>query len=233
MKRIGYPLAVCALLIGTLWGGIQSGHTANRWGDNEGLLRAAEQLRKPPAGRLGNWRLQREEPFSEDVVQMLQCPAHFCRTYLNDQTGETINVAVVVGPPGPISVHSPEVCYSSQDFKVTGGRTGTKILDRNEKEHSLWELKLQSSGANPMPLRVVFGWGTGGAWAASQNPRFDYAGLPYLYKIQLATAATDSSDENNTYQDFLKAFLADLESCLIPFESSSRLSTNTSPRKPE
>jgi len=233
MKWISYPLAVCALLLGTLWGGIQSGHTSNRWGDNEALRRAAAQLHKPLTSRLENWRLQAEQPFPDDVVKMLQCSAHYCGVYINDQTGETINVAVILGPPGPVSVHTPEVCYSSQDFNVTGGRTSMKIHDRNEKEHSLWDLKLQSSGANPMPLRVLFGWGTGGAWTASQNPRIEYAGLPYLYKIQLATAVTDAGDHNDTYQDFLKAFLADLEPCLVPFESSSRLSTNTSPRKPE
>src|SRR5690349_16564380 len=109
MKSLIYYLACGLMLVGTLGGGWFQGRISNRWGEGQSLRQAADQLRKPLPARIGNWRLVAEQQVGEDVVQMLQCPAHIWRTYTNEQTGDTINVAVTIGPPGPISVHTPEV----------------------------------------------------------------------------------------------------------------------------
>jgi hypothetical protein len=221
-KSILYQVACCSLLVATLWGGWREGHASHRWGDSQELQRAAEQLGKPLAVRFGNWRLQSEQPFSADVVRLLQCPAHICRTYVNEQTGDNVNVAVIVGPAGPVSVHTPEICYSSEDFQVTSRRAVTQLRDRSGRQHSLWDLKLQANGLHASSLRVLYGWGTGGAWSATDSPRFQHAGKPYLYKIQLAAAASEATDEYDPCQDFLEAFLSELSSRLVPQEASSQ-----------
>ena len=154
----------------------------NRWGNSEALQQAADRLRKPLATQLGNWRLQGEQPFGTDVLRLLQCPAHFCCTYINVQTGDNITVAVLVGPPGPISAHSPEVCYPSQDFQMTSTRKAFKVRDRSGQEHSLWQLTLQETGVNALPLRVIYGWGTGDDWTATDSPRFAHAQAPTFIK---------------------------------------------------
>jgi len=215
MKSLLYRVACWALLVGTLSGGWLHGRSSNRWGIDNALQRAADQLLQPLPTRLGNWRLLAEQPFTAEVVQMLQCPAHICRTYTNDQTGGSINVAVIIGPPGPISVHTPEICYSSEDFQVTKGRVATNLRDRGGQEHSFWELRLQANDVSATPLRVMYGWGTGGVWSASDRPRFAYGGVPYLYKIQVAAAESDENDEYDPCQDFLGMFLTELQSCLI------------------
>src|SRR4051812_10109180 len=102
MKSAIYHSACFALLVGTVSGGWYHGRVSNRWGVHDGLEQAAEQLRQPLAIQLGNWRSLTERPLAAEVVQMLQCPAHICRTYTNDQTGASITVAVILGPPGPI-----------------------------------------------------------------------------------------------------------------------------------
>src|SRR5689334_615343 len=130
MKSGLYRSACLALLVVTASGGWYHGRISNRWGVQDALGEAAEQLRQPLPTQLGNWRLLMDRPLTAEVLQMLHCPAHVCRTYTNDQTGGSITVAVMIGPPGPISVHTPEVCYSSQDFQVMSGRTAVRIRDR-------------------------------------------------------------------------------------------------------
>src|SRR5262245_47209036 len=100
-----FLLSVGVVLFGTLWGGWLQGRMVNQRGNtNELLTIAAKQLREPLRDQQGNWRLVNESAFSEDVVRMLQCPAHVNRTYMHQQTGDVVTVTVIVGPPGPISV---------------------------------------------------------------------------------------------------------------------------------
>src|SRR6476620_489551 len=100
------------VLFGTLWGSWLQGRMVNQRGaNNELLMTAAKQLKEPLSIQLGNWKLLNENAFSEDVVRLLQWPAHLSRSYINQQTGDVVNLMVIVGPPGPISVHRPEICY--------------------------------------------------------------------------------------------------------------------------
>ena len=152
MNSVVLPVSGVLLLVGTLWGGWWHGHTANRWGYDAALKVAAERLSRPLGERLGNWRMVGETPMPSDALQMLQCPAHINRTYINEQTGDTVSVFVIVGPSGPIAVHTPEVCYSSQDYSTAEQRSALTIRDRSEREHSLWELMLRPNDATRTPL---------------------------------------------------------------------------------
>src|SRR5262245_17068613 len=104
------------VLVGTLFGGFLHGRMVTRSGADELLLIAGQQLQKPRPEQHGNWRLVGEASFSAEVIKMLQCSAHISRTYMHQQTGDTVQVFVIVGPPGPTSVHRPEICYGNQDF---------------------------------------------------------------------------------------------------------------------
>jgi Protein of unknown function (DUF3485) len=222
MKSVLNLFVCCVLVFGTYSGGWLQRQNSNRW-DSAGALRlAGEQLRQPLPNLLGNWRLVGERHFADDVVRALQCRAYVCRSYTNDQTGDIVSVAVLVGPPGPMSVHTPEICYSSKDYQVTAGRVPTKVDDESGQQHVLWELKLAADDMNRAPLRVLYGWGTGGPWLATRHPRFTHAGATYLYKIHLAAPATEVSDNYDPCQDFLRSFLPELRRHLVSQDASAR-----------
>lgn len=162
--------------------------------------------------------MKRETELEVSVVRLLQCPSYVSRIYEHEQTGDVVSVAVLLGPPGPISVHTPEICYSSHDYSVFGERRLVTIQDASGKDHSLWEVTMKSNGLEEASQRVLYGWSTGSHWEAAEYPRFGYGGAPYLYKLQLSASllnGKESVDESDPTQDFLSQFLVQLSDRLV------------------
>jgi hypothetical protein len=132
---------------------------------------------------------------------------------------------VIVGQPGPVSVHTPEICYSSRDYTVAGSRTKHEVVAADGRRHTFWKLALDANNVEGMPLEVIYGWTTGTQWEATEHPRYLFGGLSHLYKLQLAAVVSDrrSSTDFDPVQDFLTGFLSQLQPKLV--ESSLRTST--------
>jgi hypothetical protein len=222
MKKLLLTFSVAALVAGTAAAGWLHGRMTNRWGRHPDSNLAAARLRQPLPDRVGHWRLRREAELEPAVIRLLQCPAFVSRVYEHEQTGDAVSVAVLLGPPGPISVHTPEICYSSQDFTLTSEREARSISDVSGTEHSLWQVSFKSNGVDGTRLRVLYGWTTGDRWAATERPRFGFGGVKHLYKIQLAsnTPAGDSLDEFDPATDFLSQFLVQLDPRLVDSAAS-------------
>jgi uncharacterized protein DUF3485 len=205
------------ILVGTIWIGWIHGQLTDRWGTRPNVNEAATRLRQPIPKEIGAWRLLQETQFQPEIVEMLQCPAHINCVYEHQQSGDIATVAVIVGPPGPVAVHTPEICYSSRDFAIQGERRAISVKDTDQQTHSLWELSLKSRMPSGDALRVVYAWSPGGNWEASSHPRFAYGGLPYLYKLQVSVTTNDKSgpSEFDPCQDFLGNFLSQLQSHLV------------------
>ena len=128
LRPIMPALIAAVVLVGTVAGGVVQRRYDSRTTDKQTLERAAALLNRQLPDRVGNWHLLAKQELSPEVVKMLRCPAHLNRVYVHDQTGDRITVAVIVGPAGPVSVHTPEICYSSRDFAIQAPRTVTKII---------------------------------------------------------------------------------------------------------
>lgn len=227
MKPLTFFISATVILVGTLLGGWLQGRMITRWGADELLAVAGKRLEAPLSEQVGGWRLVQATQFEPDVVRMLQCPAHFSRSYVHEQTGDSVSVAVIVGPPGPVSVHTPEICYSAQDYAITAERRSVAVVDDSQREHQLWQVSLEPRSPTASSQRVLYAWGTGGPWLASADPRFNHAGEPYLYKIQLAGPTVDTNAEFDPCQDFLRSFLPELQSHLVPTSDAARASVST------
>jgi len=110
-------LAVMILLVAglTLASGMIHGRLTNRWGPPTAMLAAAERLKGVPT-ECGDWRrMEKDLEMDETTINMLELEGWINRTYLHQPTGQTVHVAVLLGPPGRISVHTPEICFSSRD----------------------------------------------------------------------------------------------------------------------
>jgi hypothetical protein len=217
MNKI-YPfIGILVLVIGTIGAGLLQGSLANRWGPSGTANRAAEVLRSGLPQEVGNWRVRNETPFSSEVVRILQCPAHISRVYEHQQTGDTVRVAVIVGPPGPVSVHTPEICYASRDVSIDGERRKLLVKDAGGGEHSLWEVPFKSNDLDGSALRAAYGWTNGSTFEAASHPRIGYGGFTHLYKIQIAVPIQPRSQSTSfdPVNDFLENFLAQLKPLLV------------------
>jgi hypothetical protein len=127
--------------------------------------------------------------------------------YVNRETGEAVQVALIVGPSGPTAVHEPEICFSSQAYEIARPREKRFFGDDGHGESSsLWEVRFQPKDVGTGDLQVYYGWSTGGAWKASPSPRFEFGGSPLLYKIQVS-AQIGPQKENGPSSDPCKKFI--------------------------
>jgi len=206
LKQRSFALLTSAFI--TLAGGVLYGGYVHRWNAPAELTAAAIQLEKLPRV-IGSWRAIDDLSIDESALEMLECAGYVSRQYVNESTGQSIQCAVIVGPPGPIAVHTPEVCFSSRAYDIQGERTETHIKASPSGDHSFWKLDFKSSNASADGLRVYYAWSTGPLWQAATSPRFKYAGEPRLYKIQLAAYVSPSlsPEHADPGQQFLEEFV--------------------------
>jgi len=203
VKRSALVLGIGLVAASTLLSGAIHGWMSDRWGPPRNALAAAEKLQDIP-DRFGNWELQSSDELAESVLTMLECIGYTFRTYVNQETGETVRVGVLLGPSGAMSVHTPEICFSSRDYTVFEERRRVAIENAGGE---FWALTFRANNLDADMLRVYYGWSTGEGWSAPEEPRFTYAGSPFLYKIQLAGSLPRGADPETG--DPCRAFLND------------------------
>ena len=123
----------------------------------------------------------------------------------------------MLGPPGPISVHTPEVCYSSRDYDIKEERKRVKIFGTEDKPDEFWGLTMRNKDVNADILRVYFGWANAGHWTAPKEPRITYGGQSKLFKMQLAATLPPDVDleKNDVCLKFLQAVVPVVNSTLF------------------
>ncbi|MCA9235145.1 MAG: exosortase-associated EpsI family protein [Planctomycetales bacterium] len=188
MKRSTLMLAVLAAVILTGVSGFVSGKLTMRWGHSDALERASQRIEQFPH-EIGDWVLQAPQPLTEDAIEKLECTAYLNGEFVHRQTGERVTVSLIVGPFGPMSVHTPEVCYPLAGYgalqtpqKLTIGAAG----DAGENE--FWTTAFAPKELGGLPLQVYYAWYHNGHWMAPDWPRFDLGGDPALHKIQVASS---------------------------------------------
>ena len=217
-KRKWVMVSTILVVALTLASGAVQGRLAHRWGTPIDMAAIAEQLKSTPE-EFGPWRMLSSDVMNKTVLETLQCQGYFVREYVNRETGRSVNVALIVGPAGPISVHTPEVCYSSQDFEIQEERQQAAIGDGQDANDAFWAVTFRSNDAlrGAEILRVYYGWSAGGPWSATKEPRLAFAGQPYLYKLQLAARLPAQADlaKEDVCRDFLKEFVPVLRRHLV------------------
>jgi hypothetical protein len=140
------------------------------------------------------------------TAQVLLKPSGYLHRSYYAPDGTQVNVAVILGAHGPISVHTPEVCYDSRDFTALGQREAVTLKDSAGNEAEFWKLTFRSTTVDQAGLRVYYAWSPDADWEAVDSPRWTYFGQPYLFKIQLACAVDPESDDQ---EDACRRFLVD------------------------
>jgi hypothetical protein len=176
-----------AIVIGlTIGSGAMQGKLSNRWGHSDELRKAGAKLESLPKV-FGDWDMVKSETMDQYALDQLQPAGYIQRLYVNRMSGAAVMVTVMVGQCGPISVHTPEVCYGSRDNQQQGVRQAVEIPRSAGGSDAVWKTTFRLKGIDAQVMNIYYGWTAGDRWAAAENPRFSYAAEPKLYKIQLAS----------------------------------------------
>jgi hypothetical protein len=192
----------------TLTGGALYGSYLQRWDAPAELTASAAELAKFPR-EIGRWTAVEDLTIDTFAMEMLDCAGYVHRRYLHRDSGQSIRLVIIVGPPGPTAVHTPEICFSSRAYEVTNQRTKSSVESPDGQQHSFWKVDFTTRNAFADGLRVYYSWSHGAQWRASDSPRFELAGGPLLYKIQLATYVSPylGDDAPDPGRQFLEEFL--------------------------
>ncbi len=203
------PILSVVLAVGlTILSGMIHGAMSGRWGSADTMASVANRFDALP-DHFGPWYLTDETKLDDYAEKILQCAGYVNHRYAHRDTGQTVSVAVLLGPTGPISVHTPEVCYSSRAYKQTESRRQVAMEASSGVEDAFWVIDFQTTTLEAHRLRVYYAWTGGERWLAASRPRFDFAGQPYLFKLQLAAELPPGEDEESedVCRRFLKEFL--------------------------
>lgn len=196
---------VAAILAITVLSGVVHGYLDGRWSGAKADGGSYDRLNQLPE-QIGDWKLVDRQELSANAEDLLRCYGSVIRLYQHSETGLMVNFAIMHGPRGPIAVHTPEVCYSSEGTEQSRQRIA-KTFRTKDRLHELWSVEFTRDGQSDASMEVVYGWSDGGTFVAAENPRFWLT--DDLYKLQLAgpvgTATFDPC------QSFLDALLPHLE----------------------
>jgi hypothetical protein len=214
--RLLFSVIAGALLFGL--SGLYHGLRTDRWGASENLSSAVERLQRIPFA-VGKWH---GEPLQIDAAMLrrAETAGWIARKYVHPEKGE-VQLLVLCGRPGPISLHTPEVCYPGIGYALFDKPERVGIgPDGSSRSPEFWIARFTRSGTLADALRIAWSWNSDGSFVAADHPRVRFAADKYLYKIYVVSRLRHFKEEWE--QDGCRAFLQDLmpelEKALLPLD---------------
>jgi hypothetical protein len=207
MSRL-LPLGL--LLIVVVASGTAHGLWSGRWNVSDGPARAAARLERMPM-TIGDWDGTAGELDARQMKMAELSGARVCE-YVNRRTGSVVSTLLVCGRPGPVSVHTPEICYVGNGYELTRPRDGFRHSSLAGAEFWLCDFH-KPQAATPDRLRIFYAWSVNGSWSAPENPRLTFFREPAIYKLYVTRKLlqTEEPVEDDPAIDFLKVFLPQLQ----------------------
>ena len=205
----GFALIVAAGAVDGLW--------SDRWALSETLKERVAALDRVPMD-VGEWE-GRPETLDARVLARGEIAGHLMRRYRNRRTGTLVNALLVCGRPGPIAVHSPEICYAGTGYEPTGSRSSLLLHEGAAAAgDSFWVINFVKEGpALSEYLRILYAWSEGERWEASKNPRWQFADKPALYKLYIVRQPAKPNEpiDGDPAVEFARAFVPAIKKSLL------------------
>lgn len=203
-------LSMLAILAITA-GGAAHGLMTDRWGLPTQVAETAGRVRTLPE-TIGAWRSS-ETPLDRRQLEMAGAVGAVSRTYEDSTTGEKVQVHLLAGRPGPISLHEPTVCFvgagltqveNTVKYEVQGNRAGVTA--------QFSKAVFRSARQADRGLLTLWTWSPDGTvWSAPEHPRSAFAGSGCLFKLYvIADPARDSEGPSKlspTAESFVSSLL--------------------------
>ncbi len=201
--------------------GAVSGVFTSRFAPLANLEAIAQRAQLPP--EVGDW-IGREMTVTAQELNAAGAASIVRRVYTDRQSGTTIGMTLICGRAGPVSKHTPEVCYPNSGFEAVS--QPARITINGENSDRFWVQRFRKPGVGQGFVSVVYGWNTGGKWVSPDNPRFAFGRLPVLFKLYAVSESPndESLEKENPCVALLRALLPQLNQSLTPIAVSGESS---------
>ncbi|WP_435011798.1 exosortase-associated EpsI family protein (plasmid) [Tundrisphaera lichenicola] len=167
---------------------------------------------------LGGWKIQEggERTLDSLTMRITGASDYVMRTYVDELTGVSLVVLVLFGPAGPVIPHTPEVCYPSSGYVLSGDSADREIKLSETETDGRPKCKFRSaiyskgdSGLLNLREGVYYSFRLGGVWSPSfgSNRKFPRRN-PGIFKIQVQRRVADG--ERLQPDDPIEQFLSHL-----------------------
>ena len=216
--KIVLTLLIGMMAIGaTLYSGLLHGRIRHEFGLGQDLTEQVGLITSLPSefgqtedGRPAWVMVGEPKPMADEVVEMLECAGHYQAAYRSTLHPEwLVQLLVMVGPSGPLLVHSPDVCYPASGNKFLSGPEFLKVQAASGKDQALQVMMFKQRKLEGRQVRVGFAFSEGGEWNGPSNARLEYAGAPFLYKLQLHTTLPgdyELTEDQDPLAEFMRHF---------------------------
>ena len=199
-------LLIVALLMLAASGIIQ-GFWTDRWGASTQLAEAVARLERVPR-YVGEWGAdpKKDPPISDEELENAEVVGHLSRIYHHPTKGD-VNLLLLCGRPGPIAVHSPEICFPGEGFNLEGGES-VRVAKAEFRMIRVGKNKLL-----PEHLRVFWSLSSGNGWSTPEDPRLTFVGSRFLYKLHVVRRLEkpDEPVKDDPTVEFLQVLLPILD----------------------
>ena len=182
--------------------GLVHGTWTNRWAEKQDA--AGVDMLSRIEGRFADWKAGDAIPIPANEI-----PAKttvFSRQFISaNHQRTTIQVSIAQGPPGIVSVHTPEVCYPGNGYRLKTSLSRVAIPLEGGKNAEAYTADFEKSGPNGSEvLRVYWCWTEEGDWQAPEYPRLKFMCAPILYKcyIVYTVKEDDALTKDDPYRTF-------------------------------
>ncbi|MGE3822456.1 MAG: exosortase-associated EpsI family protein, partial [Isosphaeraceae bacterium] len=160
-------LASVAMAVAAGW---VHGRWTGRWDAPVELAEAATRLEQVPREFRG-W-VGVDAPLDPRQVEAGHVAGLLSRTYRSPKDGVGVTALLVCGRPGPISLHTPDVCYTASGFESRGDPERVTLSDADGSPAHFWKGRFGKRHVLSTESRLIlWSWTTDGRWNAPDHPR--------------------------------------------------------------
>jgi hypothetical protein len=214
MKRIILMTLALPLII-TL--GVVEGLWTDRWVMSSELEAAIARLGGIPR-TVGPWQGEDKE-LEPGAAAAAGVTGYVQRRYVNSRTGDSLFMLLMCGRPGPISIHTPDLCWPRSGYAETGpARLHEVSYGPSDQEADFWVARFGNANA-PVPdnVRVYWSWNATNEWLAPKQPRVTFARHRALYKLYISRQLPRPNEPlaEDPCLGFLRLFLPEVNQALF------------------
>lgn len=210
------PILVLLALV--LASGLAHGLRTDRWRKARSLEEALDRLDRVPMA-VGDWEGADIE-LARRQLEVGQIDGHVARRYRNRRDGREVTMLLVCGRPGPIAVHTPDVCYAGVGYTPSAPRLVEPIRTASSSRPISFKTAefRKDDALVPESLQIYWSWTAGDAWEAPELPRPHFVGEDFLYKLYVigGRPGEDITVTDRACRDFLGVFVPGLGRALAP-----------------